>query len=521
MYLFEELFIGVVLLYLITYGTIISFNVKYLHPLFNKSFLNLVLLVLLLGCFLSFRGDNPLVLLQSTTFSEALLIDALSYDVKCLISIFAVLSLVLIQDYTAFTKINSFEYYVLILCSILGLLLLCTCNDFLTMFLALELQSLSFYVLASIKKRSSYSVESGLKYFVIGSVASGLFLFGVSLIYGILGTVNLLEIHELTLSTFFSTKEEFSNGVFLFLKHDSFFSATLDVFIHNRIIAYAHIGFFFIFVSFFIKISIAPFHLWSPDVYENSPTSSSLFFVIMPKLSIFLVWVKLCYYSSFGSLIWLKDWVFILILLSIFVGGVGGFEQRKLKSLFSYSSISHSAYLLMSLVFESFESLFALIAYLIIYASSGISLWGFLLLLRLKNPIGKKQNKDLSELSLLVKSNPLICLVFVGSLFSLAGLPPLFGFLVKLNILLVAVANHYFIVALLSLLFSVISLSYYLRLIKVLVFEPVLVGQLYEPICSKVVIIPNFIFLMNIFLFFSPSFLYNVVYKTTFLFFFT
>ena len=270
---FEELFIGISLLYLITYGTLISFDIKYNYTLFNNSFLNLIILVLTLGYYLSFKGDNS-YLLESTSFSSTVLIDFLSYNTKNTVSIFSIFSLILIKDYGNLSKINSFEYYILILFAVLGLLFLCTSNDFLTMFLALELQSLAFYVLAATKKQSSYSVESGLKYFVVGSFASGIFLFGVSIVYGMLGTINFTEIKELNLSTFIYANEKY--GSFIVLEESSPFHISQDILIQNRLITFVNAGVFFILISLFIKISLAPFHIWSPDIYENSPTSSSL-----------------------------------------------------------------------------------------------------------------------------------------------------------------------------------------------------------------------------------------------------
>ena len=507
---FEEAFIGVSLLYLITYGTLISFNPKYNHPLFSKSFLNLIILVLVLGSYLSFKGDSS-YLLESISFSDTLLVNLLSYNIKNIVTIFSILSLVLIKEYVSISKINIFEYYVLILFAILGLIFLCTSNDFLTMFLSLELQSLAFYVLAATQKQSSYSVESGLKYFVVGSFASGIFLFGVSIIYGMLGTINFSEINELKLSTSIYTDGKY--GAFIILEENSPFRLSQDFLIQNRLIAYINSGIFFILISLFIKISLAPFHLWSPDIYENSPTSSSFFFIVLPKLSIFLAIVKLSYYCSFGSLFWLKELLFIFIICSISLGAFGGFEQKKLKSLLAYSSISHLGYLLLSLISESFEGIFTLFCYLVVYTGSGVCLWGILLLLKLKKAKNNKLNKDLSDLMLLSKSNKVLCFIISGALFSLAGLPPLLGFLVKLNVLLVTIQNNYYIVASLSIFFSVISLFYYIRVIKIVVFEPVLVGKLYDPISSKSIIIPIILFFLVLVLFINPSLFHKVMYK--------
>jgi len=509
LHLFEEIFLGISLLYLITYGSLISFSLRHNHPLFNKSFLSLVLLVLFLAGYLSFKGDYSCYN-RSLSFSDTVSVDSLSYVAKNSVTMFSVLSLILIKEYIFVNKINNFEYFALLLFAILGLVLLCSCNDFITMFLSLELQSLSFYTLAALKKRSSYSIESGLKYFVVGSFASGIFLFGVSLVYGTVGSINFTEISELKFSDVVCMNKY---GAHIVLENNPVFYFSHDLFIQNTIVNSVNVGIFFIFISLFIKISIAPFHLWSPDVYENAPTSSSFFFIVLPKLSLFFVIVKLSYFCSFGSLVFLKELLFVFILFSIFFGAFGGFEQRKVKSLLVYSSISHSGYLLLCLVSESFEGLFALFSYLFVYTGSGICLWGILLLLRLKRTNDVKTNKDLSDLVLLIKSNKVLFYIFSSVLFSLAGLPPLFGFLVKLNVLLITVQNSGFLIACVSIFFSVVSLFYYIRIIKVLGFESVIVGKLYEPINTNSILIPILISFIILYLFVNPSLFYLMVYR--------
>jgi NADH-quinone oxidoreductase subunit N len=510
LHLFEEAFVGVSLLYLITYGSFISFSSRYNYTLFSRSFLNLVILVLVLGTYLSIKGDKP-CLIESTNFSEAVSINFLSYATKNTITFFSILSLILIKEYIRINKINDFEYLILMLFAILGLILLCASNDLITMFLALELQGLAFYVLAAIKKQSSYSVESGLKYFVVGSFASGIFLFGVSLIYSILGTINFNEISQLKLSDIVHTNKY---GVYLILEDNPAFYFSHDLLIQNRLIHYANIGFLFILMSLFIKVSLAPFHLWSPDVYENSPTSSSFFFIILPKLSLIFALIKLSYYCCFGSFTWLKELLSILVLLSISLGALGGFEQRKIKSLLTYSSVSHLGFLVLSLISESFEGIISVYSYLITYVSSGICLWGILVLLKMKDTKNEKLNKDLSDMALLIKSNKALCLILAGILFSLAGLPPLVGFLVKLNVLLITTQNSYYLVASLSLFFSMVSLFYYIRIIKIICFEKLLVGKLYEPINSKSIVIPITLFYVILFLFGNPSLFYKLIYRT-------
>ena len=400
----------------------------------------------------------------------------------------------LIKDYLYVQKINSFEYIIILLFSILGLFLLCSANDFITIYLALELQSLAFYVLAAFKKDSAYSVESGLKYFILGAFSSGLFLFGSSLIYGVFGTVNLTDLKDLSIIL--------NETEITYLK------------INNFVV----IGLLLIFISILFKLALAPFHIWSPDIYENSPTSSTFFFAVVPKISIFVVIIRLSYYALYDGIFWWQEIVAVIALASVIVGAMGGLEQRKFKSLLAYSSISHMGYLLITFVSASFEGFQMLFSYLVIYIASGLCLWSIFMLTRLKKTNNKKQNKDLADFILLRKSNKMLALIFATALFSIAGLPPLIGFIVKLNIFLIAIKKTFYFLAFLSISFSVISTFFYLRIIKILYFEPVLVGRLYHPIEQSKIIIIILLFILFIFMFLNPSILYLLSYKASFLF---
>jgi len=295
--------------------------------------------------------------------------------------------------------------------SILGLFLLCVSNDLITAYLAIELQSLSFYVLAAFKKNSTFSVEAGLKYFILGAFSSGLFLFGSSLIYGITGTVNLEDFKDL----------------FFWI-----FSKNINIGIENlNLLQFALI---FVLISLFFKLALAPFHLWSPDIYEGSPTSSTFFFAVVPKLSIFILLLRVCYYGFFT---FIDSWRYLIVIigvLSILVGSFVGLEQRKFKSLLAYSSIGHMGYLLICFSTGSIEGIQTLFSYLIVYMSSGLCVWSIFVITRLKNNYSKKQNKDLADLVLLNKSNKILAIILTIALLSIAGLPPMIGFIVKFGV---------------------------------------------------------------------------------------
>jgi NADH-quinone oxidoreductase subunit N len=296
----------------------------------------------------------------------------------------------------------------------------------------------------------------------------------------------------------------------IILEHIPFFFKPDDYQTKNYF--YGHESFFdisslqfastFILISLFFKLALAPFHTWSPAIYEGSPTTSTFFFVVVPKLGIFVLLLRIFYFGFYGFIDNWKYYVILVAISSVIVGAVAGLEQRKLKSLLAYSSISHMGYLLVSFSSGSFEGVQMLFNYLIIYMISGLCVWSVFVLTKLKNNFTKKQNKDLGDLILLHKSNQVLALILATSLFSIAGLPPTIGFLVKMSIFLSAVESSMYFAALISILFSVISTFYYIRIVKILYFEPLLVGKLYYPITTQKAFILTLLFYLFIFFFF-------------------
>jgi NADH-quinone oxidoreductase subunit N len=511
MSVFTEFFLGISIMYLVMHGLFVSFNSKNGFPLIQSSLVNLVVLTLFMGCCLLW--NDSLNILKYVSFCNTIVNDYLSFSAKLIIGISSIICLLLIKQYLISQKINSFEYVIILLFAILGLFLLCASNDFITTYLALELQSLSFYILAAFKKTSSYSVDAGLKYFILGSFSSGLFLFGSSLIYGALGTVNFTDFKDLLV---------FYNNTSLPIQANEILDFDAVTLTNPELLLetcnFVTIGLLFIFVSLFFKLALAPFHLWSPDIYENSPTSSAFFFAVVPKISVFVVILRFSYYALFDGIAWSQEIIALIAVLSVVVGSLGGLEQRKFKSLLSYSSISHMGYLLITFISESFEGFQMLFCYLIVYIGSGLCIWSVFMLTRLKKTDDKKQNKDLADFVLLKKSNVMLAAILMTALFSIAGLPPMIGFVVKLNVFLIAVEKTMYFVALFSIIFSVISTFFYLRIIKILYFEPVLVGKLYYPIISIKVVIVVILFYLFLFLFLNPSMLYLVSHKISLLF---
>lgn len=525
--------------------------------------------------------------------------DYLSFSAKislCLISALFLLTVKL--SYQDELISNNFEYITLIVISVLGLMLLCSANDLITAYLSIELHSIAFYLMATFNKNSTYSVESGLKYFVTGALSSAFFLFGSALIYGSLGSLSfndfeiLLSLsvsadwnHQLSLlkllTQYFSIVEigfligsiEITANLanpFEALETGSFFNipsigiqnlkiiynnnidASLD-FIRQFLISNVHssnntsllvsdivnsfhssthpeilvaeinylnyklvyVGLLLVVTGVLIKLALAPFHFWSLDVYEGSPNSTTAFFAVVPKISLFVLLVRL-YYSSFYNLLTFdyQNYFLLIALLSIFIGSIGGLEQRKIKTLFAYSSISHTGYLFMAFSVNSVTSLQLMLYYLVIFMVSGLCFWAIYLFIK-PNQIAfsNKHSKELADFVLLKHSNPMLALALTITLFSIAGIPPLIGFIAKIGIFLSIIQSSAYLVATIGILLSVASTFYYIRFIKILYFENVLVGKLYHPITTNKSLLLALLTLALIVLSLKPTLIYLVFAK--------
>ena len=543
--IFSELFLGVAIIYVVLFGTFTSYNKKFRFPLIQNPTVFLGILIMVMICFLVLN-DN-LIISNYLSFNYSINNDYLSISSKILIGVFSIFFLLIIQQYLTSQKINHFEYILIILFAILGVFLLCSSNDLIVTYLAIELQSLSFYLLAVSQKNSSFSVDVGLKYFILGAFSSGFFLFGSSLIYGITGSLNFEDFKNLFFCTFpvkFSLlKSQDPIILSYYLKSSCCDPESFEIWLYKMFsykaaimrlnfltseiqirclslydyLSIIQFALTFILISLFFKLALAPFHIWVPDIYEGSPTSSVVFFAIIPKLAIFVLLLRINYYSFFGFIDNWRYCVIIVAIFSIIIGSFVGLEQRKLKSLLAYSSISHMGYLLISFSTGTIEGIQMLFNYIIIYMTTGFCIWSVLILMKLKNNYLKKDNKDLADLALLNKSNKILTFIMAVALFSIAGLPPIIGFFVKFGIFLVAINAFMYFVVLFALLFSVISTFYYIRIIKVLYFEKTLVNKLYFPIKTQKVFIPVFLFYFLIFLFMNPTFLYLFSYKISLL----
>ena len=338
------------------------------------------------------------------------------------------------SKYIQISKISKIEYPILILCSILGMMVMISSNDLIVFYMGLELQSLALYVLASFNRDNLLSTESGLKYFVLSALSSGLLLYGCSLIYGFSETTNFNQI-------MINTKE---------IEYGLTF------------------GIVFILVGLAFKISAVPFHMWAPDVYQGSPTSVTVFFALLPKIAALTVFIRFLYipFYELGD-----QWQMIIIFLSIasmVFGAVAAIGQKNLKRLIAYSSISHMGYALAGLSTGTTQGVQSSITYITIYLVMNLAFFSCLFMLK-RNDEYYENIEDLSGLS---KNHPLLSLSLLVVLFSLAGIPPLAGFFAKFYIFVAVINEKMYFLAIVGLLATVIAAFYYLRIIKIIYFDP-------------------------------------------------
>ena len=458
--LLPEIFLTLSIFSILMIGVFIknSFNL-----IFNLSSLIIFLTVVII---LNTSNNVEKIFLESFTR------DAFSNFFKILILISSLFVLNSSKNYILDKKLSKFEYPIIILISILGMFFMVSSNDIILFYLGLELQSLSLYILASIDRDNLKSSESGIKYFVLSALSSGLLLYGCSLLYGFTGSTNFdLIANELG--------KENIGAVFAMV---------------------------FILVGLAFKVSAVPFHMWTPDVYEGAPTSITSYFAVVPKVAGLAVLIKFML-IPFSKI--LMEWQTIIIFISIasmILGAVAAIGQKSIKRLLAYSSIGHIGYSLAGVstgVISGYESS---IVYISIYVVMNLGAFSCLYLLK-KDGEYKENISDLSGIS---KKHPILAISFLVILFSLAGIPPLGGFFAKFYVFTAVVEQKMYALAIIGLLTTVISAFYYLKIIKTIYFDDSVIS--FDNTKNKFAQLSIFIscgILLTFFLY--PSVLSNVV----------
>ena len=422
-YILPEIFISASIMLFLLVGVFKKNSASLIYNLSNIS------LVILLALIINLSSLDTIYL-----FNESYLIDNLSNYMKIILVGSGIFVMLTGSKYIQVINLNKIEYPILILSSILGMMIMISSNDLIVFYMGLELQSLALYVLASFNRDNLLSTESGLKYFVLSALSSGLLLYGCSLTYGFSESTNFDQI--LINST------EFNYGTTF--------------------------GIVFILVGLAFKISAVPFHMWAPDVYQGSPTSVTLFFAILPKIAALSVFIKFLY-TPFANMNdqWQTIIVFISIASMIF-GAVAAIGQKNLKRLIAYSSISHMGYALAGLATVSNQGIQSSITYISIYLVMNLAFFSCLFMLKRND----KYYENIEDLSGLSKKHPILSFSLLIVLFSLAGIPPLAGFFAKFYIFLAVIEQSMYFLAIVGLLATVVAAFYYLRIIKIIYFDP-------------------------------------------------
>jgi len=423
--LLPEVFLTLSIFSILMIGAFIknSFNL-----IFNLSSL---ILIITIGIILNNPNNQEKIFLDSFTR------DGFSNFFKIMILISSLFVLNSSKNYILDNKLGKFEYPIIILLSILGMFFMVSSNDIILFYLGLELQSLSLYILASMDRDNLKSSESGIKYFVLSALSSGLLLYGCSLLYGFTGSTNFDLIAD-------QLNKDNTGAVFAMV---------------------------FILVGLAFKVSAVPFHMWTPDVYEGAPTAITSYFAVVPKVAGFAVLIKFML-IPFSNI--LAEWQTIIIFMSIasmILGSVAAIGQKNIKRLLAYSSIGHIGYALAGVATGVVSGYESAIIYIAIYVIMNIGAFSCLYLLK-KDGEYKENISDLSGIS---KKHPILAISFLLILFSLAGIPPLGGFFAKFYVFTAVLEQQMYALAIIGLLTTVISAFYYLKIIKTIYFDDSLI----------------------------------------------
>jgi NADH-quinone oxidoreductase subunit N len=373
-------------------------------------------------------------------FGGLFVADSFGVFMKILVLVGSALGIIMSLEYNEREGIARFEFPVLILFATVGMLMMISANDLMSLYLGLELQSLSLYVVAAFRRDSVKSTEAGLKYFVLGALSSGMLLYGASLVYGFSGATNFDALARI----FADNAGEIPLGVIF--------------------------GLVFVMAALAFKVSAAPFHMWTPDVYEGAPTPVTAFFSIAPKIAAMALLVRVLS-EPFQPLV--DDWRQVVVAISIVSMVIGAFAaiyQTNIKRLMAYSSIGHVGYALVGLAAGSETGVRSVLVYMAIYLVMNLAVFSVILSMRQQGRMVER----IGDLAGLARHQPMVAAALALCMFSMAGIPPLAGFLGKLYVFFAAVTQGLYVLAVIGVLTSVVGSFYYLRIVKVMYFdEPV------------------------------------------------
>lgn len=429
-WLMPEIYLMLITVILLAYGVIYGATLQGNYSQLKKiTWLSIITLIFtsLIVMYLYSQIDKTVII------SNILSVNKFNLFIKEIILLSG--SLVLLLSLKSYTQenIKEYEFTQLILLSILGMLLLISAEDLIILYLAIELISLSLYSLATINRSKELSTEAGLKYFIMGALSSGILLIGCTIIYLETGDTSFTAISNYIL-----------------------YSADPGL----------KLGALMITISILFKLAAAPFHMWIPDVYEGAPTIVTAYFAIVPKIALITVFINLLFGPFLG--LWENFLQFVIItsaILSIVIASIAGLNQAMLKRLIAYSAIGHIGFILLGIGVATFASIQATIVYILLYILMSINSFTCLI------SIWKGSDNHISRLWTISRTYPVLSITFTICLFSIAGIPPLAGFLSKYLILLTTVEAEFSLLAIIAVLFTSISCFYYLRLIHYIYFQ--------------------------------------------------
>jgi NADH-quinone oxidoreductase subunit N len=370
------------------------------------------------------------------TFNGLFIVDGFGLFAKLLVLLGSALALIVSLDYMQREDMDRFEYPVLFLFASLGMLMMISANDLISLYIGLELQSLSLYVIAAFRRDTLRSSEAGLKYFVLGALSSGMLLYGASMIYGFAGTTDFAQLADA-----FAEGERASVGLI--------------------------VGIVFVSAGLAFKVSAVPFHMWTPDVYEGAPTPVTAFFAVAPKVAAIALFARVLM-GPFGDLV--QQWQQIIIVtsvLSMLVGAFAAIVQTNIKRLMAYSSIGHVGYAMVGLAAGTPEGVRGVLIYMAIYVAMNIGTFACILCMR----VNGRAVEGIDDLAGLSRTNPMMAVVLAIFMFSMAGIPPLAGFFGKLYVFMAAIEAGLVFVAVIGVISSVVAAYYYIRIVKLMFFD--------------------------------------------------
>ncbi|WP_304985427.1 NADH-quinone oxidoreductase subunit NuoN [Coxiella-like endosymbiont] len=371
------------------------------------------------------------------TFHCLFVLDHLSVYLKLFIYLAVFFTFLYAREYNQERKIPATEFYVLGLLSLLGMMVLVSSHNLIMVFLGLELFSLPTYAMVAMKRQKTRCVEAGMKYFIIGSIASGILIYGMSMVFGATRSLDLTEIA----------------------------AAVSQTPVHQNLILV--FGLVFMMVGIAFKVGAAPFHMWIPDVYEGAPSSVTLFISTAPKIAAFAMVIRLLV-NAMPAL--QGQWYKVLVVVAILSMGIGNFAaiaQSNIKRMLAYSSIAHMGYMLLGVLCGTKEGYVAAMFYIITYSFMTLGSFGMVILMSR----GDFEAENIKDFAGLNNRNPWLAFMMMLTLFSLTGLPPLVGFIAKVGVLDALIKVHLVWLAVLAVLFAIVGAYYYIRVVKVMYFE--------------------------------------------------